>query len=473
MALSHRAKIAKKRLRREVVAQLGARKPIDRRQFALVRAGKSTYDIDAQITRQANPAIDRMFAPHRKSPYPLDQAAHDFSKMPGETVHNFVPIQAIASELRAVPQIAELLRVNPQLAARFERQIRTATRERGMKATKFWEIADKGYIDRIAAAGKGNPNRMNQVTGERIAQAYGKAVVPRTHLDIGSFAGGTAIEIAKALSPKQRKLFKVVLVDVAGDMVKKYAVPGLVATGVPRENTKVIPASFYKAAIAFGQMPRPLHEKGERNFAKEFIELIGKVDSGSAGAATINFATDLRPYLKSIKTLLKPGGVFVNWDWGSVEVRKPAVNVPALKKAYLGLSPEGRKISQYDAYVSFLNFWMRSYGYPPVVVERMVGEINTSKRFNFIDWLEKHREWIEHERQTVKWTDKATGKEMIGRPGLQKPFGYRNRAYRTGEAMRKAALRLGLSATHPEYPVAKPGEMDTGNLNWLMVMHKR
>ncbi|MFA6269037.1 MAG: hypothetical protein WCW13_00640 [archaeon] len=473
MRLSHSAKVARKKFRRAIVSQFGARKPINKRELALYMLGKSAQDIDSQIARQANPGIQQLFYPAREKPYPLDQIGHDYAKVPKETVHNFVPLPRLAQEINRVPQIQALIRQHPELNSRLEKQLRAATRERGIKASKFWVTADKEYIDRIAAAGKGNPNRMNQIAGERIAKMFGDEVKPRTILDIGTFAGGTVKEVVAAMKPKQRALLKVVLVDVAGEIVKKYAVHELEDLGVLRENIKVLPVNFYNAAVSLGVMPKPLHEKGERTYSKEFVKLIGKVDAVTAGAATINFATDLKPYLRSVKRLLKSGGMFVNWDWGSAEVRSPSVNVPALKKAIVGVAEDGKKITHYDAYISFLNFWMRSYGYPPQVVNRMIADINASTRFDFTAWAEKNRDWMEHARQTEQWVDKKTGATKIGRPGLQKPFGYRNRAYRLGSAMQREATRLGLSTTNPEYPIAKPGELNTGNLNWLLVMRKK
>jgi len=463
MRLSHRAKVAQKKLRRAVLSQFGASRPIMR---------KGAYNIDSQIAAQSNPRIQEKFYSARTKPYPLNQAGHELAKMPLETIHNFIPMHELTGILGAVPEIRTLLASNPAMRGRLEKLARQGIRERGIKAAKFWETADKGYIDRIAAAGKGNPNRMNQIAGERISRMFGGEIKPRTIMDIGTFAGGTVSEVVSAMSPAQRKQLTVVLVDVAGDVVKKHAVPRIAELGVPRQNIKVIPAGFYNAAVSLGEMRKPMHQRGERTFSKEFIGLIGKVDAITAGAATINFAVDLNPYLKTIKRLLKKGGMFVNWDWGSAEVRKPSVNVPALKKALVGRTAEGKAITHYDAYVSFLNFWMHSYGYPPNVVERMVTDINASKKFNFLEWLEKNQMWAEHERQNRVWTDKATGEKKVGRPGLSVPFGFRNRAYRTGEAMQREATRLGLSASKPEYPIAKPKEMDTGNLNWLMTIRK-
>ena len=461
MSLAKR--VANKKLRRAVLAQFGAAKPIRR---------VGAYNIDSQIALQSNPKIQERFYSARTKPYPLNQAAHELSKMPFETMRHFVPISELTPVLREVPSIRLILAQNPKLSERIEKLARQGIKERGIKAAKFWETADKGYIDRIAAAGKGAPNRMNQITGERISRLFGSEVKPRTIMDIGTFAGGTVKEVVSAMSPAQRKMLSVVLVDVAGEIVKKHAVPQLVELGVLRQNIKVIPAGFYNAAVSVGAMKKPMHEKGERMYAKEFVNLIGKVDAITAGAATINFAVDLNPYLKTIKTLLKKDGLFVNWDWGSAEVRKPSVNVAALKKAVLGVTAEGKKVTHYDAYVSFLNFWMRSYGYPPSVTEKMFSQISSSQKFNFLEWLERNQSWIEHERQTVKWTNKKTGKEMTGRPGLDIPFGFRNRAYRTGEAMQREARRLGLNASKPEYPIAKPGELDTGNDNWLMMIRK-
>jgi SAM-dependent methyltransferase len=455
-------RVANKRLRRAVLSQFGARKPIRR---------VGVYDIDAQIALQSNPRLQEKFYPSRTKPYPLNQAGHELAKMPLETIHNFVPMHELVSVLGSVSEIKSLLATNPQLKGKLEKLARQGIRERGMKAAKFWETADKAYIDRIAAGGKGNPNRMNQITGKKISNLFGLEVKPRTIMDIGTFAGGTVSEVVAAMSPAQRKQLTVVLVDVARDIVKKYAVPQLVELGVSPKNIKVLPVGFYNASVSVGAMRKPLHEKGERMYAKEFIKLIGKVDAITAGAATINFAMDLQPYLKTIKTLLKKGGMFVNWDWGSAEVRQPSVNIPALKRAIVGVSAEGKKITHYDAYVSFLNFWMRSYGYPPIVTERLFSEINASQKFNFLEWLEKNQPLIEHQRKTIKWVSTTTGEPRLGIP-QKVPFGFKNRAYRTGEAMQREATRLGLSASKPEYPIGKPGQMDTGNTNWLMTMRK-
>jgi len=234
-----------------------------------------------------------------------------------------------------------------------------------------------------------------------------------------------------------------------------------VKLGVPRQNIKVIPASFYNAAVAFRQMPKPLHEKGQKAYAKEFLKLIGQVDAITAGAATINFANDLGPYLRSIKKMLKKDGIFVNWDWGSAEVRSPAIDVAKSKKAVIGTTKDGRPITEYYANASFFNFWLGFFNYPESVNKRMIADMNKSRTFNFMKWCETNVEYMERAR-------KRTGGAV-----LADPTGFRNRSYRMGSAMYNEAIKQGMTANKPMYPIAKPGELNTGNVNWMVVSRKR
>lgn len=440
-----RARIQKKRLRREIARPMGIR-------------GKGPLEAES------NQKIQAMFHPHsKKGPkkdYPLYQIFHEFAKMPRETITNFVNLGKLTSTLRQNKAIGNLLKKNPKLEASFRTSVMNAIRERGIKGSKYWVTAPKGYIDKIVAGGKKNPSVMNVKTGEIIAGHFGKEVKPRTIIDIGSFAGGTITSIVGKLGPAQRKVLNVVLVDVAGKIVKKHAVPALVNLGVPRKNIKVVPSSFYNAAVAFRQMPRPLHEKGERRYAKDFIRLIGKADAVVAGAASINFANDLRPYLKSVKKLLKKGGIFINWDWGSAEVRSPSIDVAKSKKTVIGKAGDGRPVTEYDANASFFNFWLGFFNYPEQVKRKMFADMNKAKKFNFMKWCERNVKFMEEER-------KRTGGAI-----LADPAGFRNRAYRMGHAMQEEARRQGLSPSEVMHPIAKPGERDTGNVNWMLAVKK-
>ncbi|MDO8625680.1 MAG: class I SAM-dependent methyltransferase, partial [Candidatus Diapherotrites archaeon] len=273
------------------------------------------------------PEIQQLFHPHSEkgavAGYPLYQISHEFSKMPQETIANFVNMPHLKRQLRQSPKIRPLLLKYPQLEHAFEQSVQNAVRERGIKASKFWESAPKGYIDQIIAGGKGRPSAMNQRMGEIANDLFRGEVKPRTILDIGTFAGGTICGTVSGLSPAQRAQLRIVLVDVNGDVVKKHAVPALEKLDVPRKNIVVLPTGFYSAAVAFGQMRRPLHERGLPRFEKQFNALIGKVDLVTAGAATLNFAVDMGPLLRSVRKLLKPGGHFVDWEWGSAEVEVP------------------------------------------------------------------------------------------------------------------------------------------------------
>ncbi|MCX6801063.1 MAG: hypothetical protein NTZ73_02650 [Candidatus Diapherotrites archaeon] len=368
----------------------------------------------------------------------------------------------IKAEVLKQPGVAKLVAKNPELAKELEQAVKAAVRERGIKGGKFWIKAPKNYIDKIVRSGKGKPNAMNDKTGEIIASIFGKAIKPRTILDIGTFSGGTVNAVVNKLPMEQRQLLNVVLVDVAGKTVREHAIPALVALGVPRQNIKLIPASFYSAAVSLGEMKRPLHESKQKLFLNQFKQLVGNVDAITAGAATINFATDLKPYLRSIKSLLKKDGVFVNWDWGSAESMRPTVRSAALKKVPIGFSPEGRMVSHYDAYVSFMNFWLtNAFGYPETVINKFIKDVNVSRKFNSFKWLEENTAWAENERR------------KIGKRKVAGPLAFRNRAYRTPSAMYRAAVAQGFETERPVFPLAKPGALDTGNVNWMIIMKKK
>ncbi|GEM_PF-5372300 len=412
------------------------------------------------------PWIQERFHPHsQKGPrqgYPLYQIMHEFSKLPEETVGNFVDIPKLVRDLKQLPTIGRFLQRYPQLERSFEASVWNAVRERGIKGSKFWETAPKSYIDTIAAGAGGKPNAMNDHVGSIAKQFFEPTPSPRTILDIGTFAGGTIGATVKALSPEQRRMLRIVLVDVNESVIRKYAVPMLVEQGVPRQNIVVLPTSFYSAAVAFRQMRRPLHEKGKQRFEERFRALAGKVDLITSGAATLNFANDLSPLLRSVRKLLKPGGLFVDWEWGSAEGKTPTVNVPQLKKNVI-THVNGEPITEFDAYVSFLNFWMgpKYFEYPESVQEKLWTDINQSAKFNFFDWCEQNVEWIEAQRK------------KSGGAVLADPAGFRNRAYRDGFVMVSAARRYGFRTGGPEYPLGKPGVKDTGNLNWLVRIQKK
>jgi SAM-dependent methyltransferase len=446
---SLRVKVAKKRLRRAIAKELGA---ADRR----------------PLETATNPLFQSRFHPHsEKGPirgYPLYQIGHELSKLPRETIGNFVDIPKLVHDLRQIPAIGTLLHRHPKLEQAFEQSVRDMIRERGIKGSKFWETAPKTYIDAIVAGGKGKPNLMNDRVGMVAKRLFGETVRPRTILDIGTFAGGTIAGAVKALSLQQRQQLRLVLVDVNERVIREYAIPTLAALGVPRQNIVVLPTSFYSAAVAFGQMRKPLHEKGLRRFAKQFKVLAGKVDLITAGAATLNFANDLQPLLQSVRVLLKPGGGFVDWEWGSAEARTPTVNIPELKKKIVTII-DGKPLTEFDAYVSFLDFWMGSppdtyFAYPEIVKQKLWHDIEHATQFNFFDWCERNRDWTEAERL------KAGGKVLAD------PAGFRNRAYRDGRAMTEVAVQHGLLIESLEYPFAKPSEKTTGNVNWMLVARK-
>ncbi len=408
--------------------------------------------------------IQALFHPHslRGIPagYPLSHIQHEYAKLPITSISNFVDIPRVTQIVRTTPGVTALLARHPQLEKSFEQSIWRAVRERGIKSSKFWAKAPKKYIDWIVSTAKGNPNPMNATVGKIVASAWGKKVQPRTILDIGTFAGGTAFGSIQSLSPEQKRQTNMVLVDVAGNVVKNHAVPKLIEAGIPRENITVIPGSFFYAAVAFGFMPKPFHERGLPGFAKRFLALQGKVDAVIAGAATINFANDIDPVLQSAKRLLKPRGLFIDWEWGSAETRSPTVNIRQLKNEVIA-AKKGVPVTAFDAYVSFLNFWMNSFQYPENVKQKLFEDIERSEQFNFFSWCEQYAGWMETER------------EKTGQSPLPAPAGYRNRAYREGKEMVTAAQKHGFRVKRPLFPLAKPGIKDTGNVNWLVMAQKQ
>jgi hypothetical protein len=417
------------------------------------------------LVRESHADVQKLFHPRSKGgvirAYPRYQMFHELSKLPAERVFRFVDRAKIEAEVLKQPGVAKLLAAHPELRSELGRAIKEAIRERGIKGGKFWISAPKKYIDQIVRGGKGRPNAMNNIAGKIISDRFGRTVKPRTIMDIGTFSGGTVTAVVKQLSTQQRKQLKVILVDVAGNTVRAHAVPALVKLGVPKSNVTVIPAGFYSAAAALGEMRKPLHEKGEKIYLERFRKLIGKVDVITAGAATINFATDLQPYLRSIKALLKKDGMFVNWDWGSAESMRPTVRPRALKKVPIGYSPEGKVVSHYDAYVSFMNFWLtNAFGYPENVARKFIQDLNSSRKFNSFKWLEEHADWAENERR------------KLGKRRIAGPLAFRNRAYRTPSSMQREAIRQGFKTDTPTFPLGNPGKLDTGNVNWLMVMRK-
>lgn len=418
------------------------------------------------LSVETSPAIQQMFHPHSKGgpmrAYPEYQMFHELSKLPAERVFRFVEYGKLKTEVLKQPGVVRLIKQNPQLLEGLDTAIREAVRERGIKGGKFWIKAPKKYIEQIVRGGKGRPNAMNDNAGRIISEKFAHEVKPRTILDIGTFSGGTITAVVNKLSQEQRKQLTVVLVDIAGRTVRNHAVPALIGLGVPKENIKLIPASFLSAAVALGEMKRPLHEAKQKLFLSQFKQLVGKVDAITAGAATINFATDLKPYLKSIQKLLKPNGIFVNWDWGSAESTRPIVHPVALKKVPIGYSPEGKVVSHYDAYVSFMNFWLtNAFGYPEIVRDKFVSDLNSSRKFNSFAWLRENAKWAEGERR------------KLGKRRVAGPLAFRNRAYRTPSLMYREAVAQGFETERPVFPLAKPGELDTGNVNWLMVMKKK
>ena len=443
-----RRTLARKKLRREISRQLG------------VRTKKP-------LVEETPRHIQELFHPFSTNPrasYPLAKVHHEYSKLPKETVRNFVSMKSIRKALmqsgrKEASPVQKLFDSMPNLRRGFETSIMNAIRERGIKGEAFWRKVPKEYIDQIVARARENPTKMNNEVGKVVRNYFGERPKPRTLLDVGSFSGSTAVGAITCLSAEQKRLLQVVLVDVNELALRKYAIRALVEAGSPLKNIRILPTSFYSAAVAYRQMLRPLHEKGEPRFAKQFKELIGKVDVVTAGASTLNFATDLNPLLRSVRKMLKPGGVFVDWEWGSEEVTSPTVSVSNLKREVLEQSGDVR-LTKFDAYVSFLNFWMDSYNYPQNVKEKLFSDIEQSRHFNFFVWCEQNVQWME--KQRIK-------------AGLEKgadPIGFRNRAYRNGTAMRDAARNLGFSATEPAYPLAKPGVRDTGNVNWIVTMQK-
>ncbi|MBU1120652.1 hypothetical protein KJ660_02125 [Candidatus Micrarchaeota archaeon] len=443
---------------------MSLRRRVERKRLRAAIAGKMGTYSRQELVKATHPEIQKMFHPYShkgpKEGYPLYQICHDVSKLPKETVANFVSVPELMRKLKQDQVIRGLLKRNPELETSFERSVWQAISERGVKSSKlFWQRAPKEYIDAIVKAAAGNPNPMNERIGEVAKKLFGGGIEHRTILDIGTFAGGTITSAVEKLSLPQRRLLTIVLVDVNSGVVRRHAVPALVKLGVPKQNIKVLPTSFYNAAVAFKKMPKPLHEKGERAFKKFFSQLTGKVDLITAGASTINFANDLSPLLKSVRILLKRGGVFADWEWGSAEARKRKVNTEELKRIKIWEINQ-KAVTEFDAYVSFLDFWLGFFNYPANVKKKLFEDIEHSREFDFMGWCERNVKWMEQERINA------------GKPILADPAGFRNRAYRTGDAMLKAARIHGFDVQKPSYPLANPGKKDTGNVNWLVVARK-
>ncbi len=473
MVMANRLRV-NKQFRREIVGALGAR-------------GKRI------LPSETPKPIQRMFHPNSQrgqmKGYPYYQMFHELSKLPAERVFRFVNMNQLKEEILKQPGVAKLVVEHPELKQGLDQAIREGVRERGIKGAKFWKRAPKSYIDDILAAAspfakdgsKRMPTIYNAKVGEVISSKLSGPVRERTILDIGTFSGSTIGAVVDKLSAEQKQKLKLILVDVAGKVVKENAVVDLVKLGIPRKNIKVIPASFYSAAVAFKEMKRPLHEYKEKLFLDEFRKLAGKVDFVTAGAATINFATDLNPYLRSINKLLKPGGSFVNWDWGSAESMRPTVRPAALKKVPIGFTESGQKISHFDAYTSFMNFWFRNtLKYPESVTNKFIQDMNSSRKFNSFEWLKKNATWAESEREKTKQMQAqgllpkltAEGKP-ISYERVSGPLPYRNRAYRTPSSMSRAAATHGFEVERTMFPGAEPGKLNTGNNTWLMIMNKK
>ena len=440
-------RMAKKKLEKRIARHMGT---LDRR----------------PLEESSHPEIQELFHPHSligpKKGYPLYQMFHDFSKMPVTSIRNFVDLKKVEEILRRDKIISKLLRKHPSLEQEMEDTILSAVFERGVKASNYWKAAPKSYIDAIVKAAGEKPNPMNELVGRKVKALFGEKAKPRTIVDIGTFSGGTILKAIEQLSMEQRKVTKIYLVDVNEDVVNNHAVPALKRLGVPEKNIITILTGFYNASIEYKYIKKPFHERNswkEKSSRKKFRELIDRADAVIGGAATINFAHDSEITLKTIKKMLKEGGQLILWEWGSPEVREKKVNIERMKKTVLYENPKG-KITEFDAYASFLSFWMKFFNYPEIATEKLIQEINSSKEFDFLEWIEKKVDWLEKLRIES------------GKPRLADPAGYRNRAYRLGRELIEESKKQGLKVIEHSYPLAEPGKLSTGNVNYMIVVEK-
>jgi hypothetical protein len=109
-----------------------------------------------------------------------------------------------------------------------------------------------------------------------------------------------------------------------------------------------------------------------------------------------------------------------------------------------------------------MNFWLtNAFGYPETVREKFIADLNASRKFNSFKWLEENADWAENERR------------KIGKRKVAGPLAFRNRAYRTPSAMQREAAKQGFLIDSTLFPLANPGKLDTGNVNWMAILRKK
>ncbi|MEW6295570.1 MAG: hypothetical protein AB1467_04725 [Candidatus Diapherotrites archaeon] len=382
------------------------------------------------------------------------KATYEYSRLPIKHVGKFVDLERVKSELLSIKKINSLISKHPYLRENFDRLLSNAIRERGMKATELdWRARPLTHTAGIAKRAKGLPEKMNDEVGRISSIIFGNKIGSKTVVDIGTGTGDTIFRVVQSLFPKQRRYLRVILNDVIKSLpqVKRK----LAEMGVPANNIQILPVSFYLAATAFKQAPRPEVAKGQKQYAKNFRELIGKADLVISGATFNNFS-DTFPVVKAIRKILKQGGHFIVWDWAGVDVKEPSLDIASLRRVSFKVS-KGIAPSELDNFKSFLSFWLDSWGVP-TAREKLLQDIEKSNKFNFAEWVEKNLSWLERIQEERLRKDTMTG--------------LKNRGYRMAQDLTSEFNLVRMNVEEIYFPFAEREKITGGNLTYLIAGKK-
>ncbi|MDO8428699.1 MAG: class I SAM-dependent methyltransferase [Candidatus Diapherotrites archaeon] len=397
--------------------------------------------------------------PTLREPQPAYGLRHRLDKGHQKAKKAFIDFKKLRTQILRLKPIQTLLKNDLNVRKRLNRILREAVSETGFRATEeLWGVrtaaAIKGGTRSISVRAKGMPTQMNEHAGKKVAQELRSVRNPNI-VDIGTGGGETILELAKALSPEQRRNARITLVDVMTSDLTRTKLE-LSRLGIPFGNVRILPVSFVQLAESIGAKARsPFTGKTTRDSGteREFKTMMGSADAVVSGATFNNF-NNLQPIAKAVKSLLKPGGTMAVWDWAGVDTYAKKVSVVNARGEKKVRTTHGTQPTYRDSLKSFLDFWLKSWEFPEQVRTQLEHEINTAKRFDFEEFLHRHVNLLPENQR---------GNTKVARM---------NRAYRLPEDIAQDFQRTGFRITRTEYPFASTG-VNVGNLTYLMLAKKK
>ncbi|MFH1780043.1 MAG: hypothetical protein ABH803_02775 [Candidatus Micrarchaeota archaeon] len=400
---------------------------------------------------------------HKHGANPPGRMNHNILKLPVDVFEGKRKneLDLIKKTIKKTKEVKEYLEINPEEKKSLNRVINHAIFLHTLKSPYYWRTsltADPKYHKSIYTEAQNIPAEMNRHNARELAKfAHEKLSAGQKEfifMDTGTGLGTTTrfvLEEIQKINPDHLKKITVVLNDIdkktltqVGDKLKQDF-------GVKLE---LLPSTFYVAiqALKTKGMKEAWRMADEEVYEK-MQKLKGRLDAYTSFASWNNLPHSEIAF-KTVKALLKKGGKAFLGDWGGYDITQKEFTQNELDRK---INAEGN-VTVRKNIKGFWWFWLHHHGCIDLNTNqqkwwrKLERHIDTADKVNVLNWFNSNYKKMEAER-------KKRGRKYTF-------FGYANRAYRTPEMVRNAAVKAGLKVKYVGYPLANKKTTENGSITY-------